>query len=417
MSTEFFKVNGIQVANIHSDSEIALFGIAIEAGSNYETPEIAGISHFAEHMFFKGTEKRNWEQINREFAKLGVNNNAYTSNNEVFYHTTCPKDNIEPVIDLMLDMLFHSTIPAEELEKERGVIAEEKKMYDDDHRSAFQEAIGDNLIVWDKGHSVIGTFDTIANIKREQFIKFLADNTNFSTMLFICSGNVPSDKLKKYIADRIPAEHPYLKTGSKGNISSALWSKAISSPNKIKLTFERENITQSNVSMLGRALSANDNCNNDAAVLYRAIGGGMYSRLFSRIREELGLCYSTGMGAYAISYPDAVISDVYAFLDPKNIDLFMEEADKILDDIIKNGISEDLFECAKVDYMAQVMRQTETSFGKASYMLRRYLSGQRGDVSERIARINDVKRETCNLLAEKLLTERNWAVMIPKEEK
>ena len=173
MGTDFFEVNGIKVANIHNDSDIALFGIGVEVGSKYEKPEIAGISHFAEHMFFKGTEKRDWRQINAEFAKLGVSNNAYTSNNEVFYHTTCPKSNIESVIDLMLDMFFNSTIPEEELEKERGVIAEEKKMYDDDHRSAFQDAIGNNLMVWDKGHATIGTFETIANIKREQFIKFL----------------------------------------------------------------------------------------------------------------------------------------------------------------------------------------------------------------------------------------------------
>ena len=114
--TDFFEVNGIKVANIHNNSDIVLFGIATLAGSNYETPEIAGIAHIAEHMFFKGTNKRDWKQISHEMAKLGVNNNAYTSSNEVFYHTTCPKENTGPVIELMLDMLFNSTIPEEELE-------------------------------------------------------------------------------------------------------------------------------------------------------------------------------------------------------------------------------------------------------------------------------------------------------------
>ena len=416
MSTDFFEVNGIRVANIHNDSDIALFGVAVQAGSNYESPEIAGISHFAEHMFFKGTESRNWKEINTTFAKLGVNNNAYTSNNEVFYHTTCPKNNIEPVIDLMLDMFFHSTIPEEELERERGVIAEEKKMYDDDPKDAFQEAIGENLFVWEKGHSVIGTFDTISNIKREQFIKFLEDKTNLGNLLFICSGNIPTDKLREYISARVPSEHPYLTNGNRNQVSNGLWSDMVNKSDKLKMVFERENVSQSSISMFGRGLAIGDNCFNDALVLYKIIGGGMYSRLFTRIREELGLCYTTGMFTYPIAYPDYVISDLYAYIDPKNVDVFMEEAEKILDDVIKNGVSEDLFQCAKIDLLASTMRQTETSYGKAYYVLKRYLNGGRGSVDERIARINDVKIGTCNQLAEKLLSQRYWSVMIPKGE-
>ncbi len=417
MSTEFFEVNGIRVANIYSDSDIALFGIAILAGSNFETPEVAGISHFAEHMAFKGTEKRDWKQIAIEFAKLGVDNNAYTSNHEVFYHTTCPKDNIEPVIDLMLDMFFHSTIPEEELEKERGVIKEEKKMYDDNPRYAFNEAMGDNFFTWDKGHSTIGTFETIESIKRDDFVKFLEKKTNLSNLLFICSGNISTDELKKYISQRIPSSHPYLVNGTQNKVGNGFWSDIINKSDKIKLVVERENITQSNVSMLGRGLSVDDTCYSDSVILYKAIGGGMYSRLFSRIREELGLCYSTGMYCGSIAYPDYVSSELYGLLDRKNIDLFIEEAEKILDDVIKNGIDEDLFQCAKIDYLASVMRRVETSFGKADFLTRYYLSGQHGNIDEKIDKIRRVKIETCNGLAERLLSgQRYWAMMIPKGE-
>jgi len=297
MTTEFFKVNGIQVANIHNSSEIALFGIAVLAGSNYETPEIAGIAHFAEHMFFKGTERRYWRQINSEMAKLGVDNNAYTSNNEVFYHTTCPKDNIEPIIDLMLDMFFHSTIPEEELEKERKVIIEEKKMYDDDPKYAFNSAMGERFFTWDKGHDTIGTFETINGINRNQFISFLEDKINLGNILFLCCGDIPTDDLKRYIAERVPAEHPYLEIGLKNDVDDSLWSDLVLDKNNQnpKFLMERENITQSNISMLTRGLSVNDTCYADSIVLYKAIGGGMFSKLFQRIREELGLCHSVGV--------------------------------------------------------------------------------------------------------------------------
>jgi len=418
MGTDFFKVNGIQVANIHNDSEIALFGIAVLAGSNYEKPETAGISHFVEHMFFKGTERRDWRQITTEFAKLGVNNNAYTWNNEVFYHTTCPKNNIEPVIDLMLDMFFHSTIPEEELEKERGVIIEEKKMYDDDPKSAFSSAIGTNLFEWEKGHDTIGTFETIKSIKREQFIKFLEDKINLGNLLFICSGDIDSDNLKKYISERVPSEHPYLTAGLQNQVGSGFWNKEVTGKDdQFKLFIERDSITQANISMMGQNISAFDNCYPASIVLMKAIGGGMYSKLFTRIREELGLCYTVGMVGYPMSYPDFVTTDLYSYLDPSNIYLFIEEAEKILDDVVKNGIDEDLFECAKVDYLASVMRNTESSMGKASFSLNRCLFGKKFQIEDGIKAIDAVTRDTVNQLAERIFTQhRYWAVMVPEEK-
>jgi predicted Zn-dependent peptidase len=214
MEIDMFKVRGINVANIHNSSGIAFFGISCLAGSNYETPKVAGISHFSEHMFFKGSEKRNWKQINEEFAKLGVSNNAYTSNTEVLYHATCPKENIEKVIALMTDMFFNSTIPKDEMEKERMVITEEKKMYEDDHKSAFSNAIGKNMFSWNVGHDTIGTFDTIKSISREQIFQYLKDKINLDNFIFVCSGDIKSEDLKQYIESNIPAKHDYLRKGN-----------------------------------------------------------------------------------------------------------------------------------------------------------------------------------------------------------
>ena len=152
---DIFNVNGLRVANIFSNSDIAFFGIAVLGGSNYETPEVAGISHFSEHIFFKGTKKRNWNKINQEFAKLGANNNAYTSNVEVLYHATCPKENIPAIIDLMTDMFFNSTFPKAEIEKERQVIKEEKKMYQDNPQYAFNSIMGEKFFQWEVGHDTI----------------------------------------------------------------------------------------------------------------------------------------------------------------------------------------------------------------------------------------------------------------------
>lgn len=416
MSVDIFRVNGIKVANIHNDSQLALFGIGVLAGSNYERPEIAGISHFGEHMFFKGTTSRDWKQLMRDFAKLGVNNNAYTNNTEVFYHTTCPVYNVENVVEIMMDMLFNSTLPEEELEKERQVIMEEKKMYDDDHAFAFESAITNGFYEWQRGHDIIGSFETISSISRSDIVDYTRSLYNPDTMILICCGDVDTDDLRTCLEKHIPTSHPYLDGTGKHDIGGGdFFTDLIKKDSKIKLDVERENTTQAQIRMVGRSLSSFDNLYPHAAVLCNAVGGGMHSMLFARIREELGLCYSVGMYQYAIEYPHDITLQLYGYTSPKNIDTFIEESEKVLQDVIKNGIDEELFECAKTDVIAAILHKTETSYGKAACLLKRFLMGKTDSVDSMVERLKGVDIATCNELAGSLLDfDYNWAIMRPK---
>jgi predicted Zn-dependent peptidase len=418
MPVEMLNVNGIKIANIKNQSGIAFFGIAVLAGSNYETPSIAGISHFAEHLYFKGTTSRNWKQINEEFAKLGVNNNAYTSNTEVLYHATCPIDNIEPTIALMLDMFFNSTIPKEELEKERNVIIEEKKMYDDDHGAAFFSAIGNNMLNWQVGHDTIGTLETINSISRDEVVQYLNDKINLDNFVFVCCGDINSTDLIRYIEKNIPSNHPYLFRKFKNNIyCDNIWSDIIRIPNKIKFIFERENITQSNAFLLANSLPSNDPMHYQEAILFKAIGGGMYSLLFAKIREELGLCYACGMTVSQVDYPKNNMSNLYGYVSPENVDKFMLESEKVLQSVMKDGLDKDIFECAKTDYLSSVLRNTETSAGKAMRLSSEILVFDNASIEDSLTKIRAVTREECNELAKKALNNQyNWTVMNPKNK-
>jgi len=409
-----FNVNGIRVVNIKNNSGIAFFGIGILNGSNFENPKVAGISHFIEHMFFKGTETRNWEQIAREFAKLGVNNNAYTSRTEVLYHATCPKENLEPVIDLLMDMFFNSTLPEEEIEKERGVIIEEKKMYDDDPKSVFNDRTLENFIVWEKGHDTIGTFDTIGSIQRSDMVDYLNTTINFNNFVFVCCGDIDTADLRRYIEKRVPSSHSFLKSGKTNSVSNELWTAAIDNKAIPSFEYKRDNIEQSSVLRVNGGLSHFDNCYYTSAMLNKCLGGGMYSSLFAKLREELGLCYSCGLINIPIAYPHHTINYLYGYTSPNNVDSFIEEGENILKSVIKNGIDSELFECAKADLLGSILRRTETSSGKALFLLPRYLF-QRGTNVEVVAgKIRDIKIEDCNALVEKLYNdEGNWAVMNP----
>jgi predicted Zn-dependent peptidase len=417
MTTEIFKTNnGITVANIKNESSMALFGIVVLAGSNYETPEVAGIGHYVEHVGFKGSEKRNWKQINEEFAKMGSSPNAYTSNSEIFYHSACPKESIPQAIELMSDLFFNSTIPVEEMEKERNVIIEEKKMYEDDPKGAFTIMLGEKFFQWNIGHDVIGTFDSIKSITRQQILDYKKDKTSLDNFVFICSGNIDSKDLKKYIEDNTPKEHIYLRSVGTNDLAGGMWTDIINKEDKVKFLLEKENITQSMVYMMMPALSADDSMYYSEAVLYKACGGGMYSRLFSKIREELGLCYSVGMYGQSLSYPDRRIANLYGYTSPENVDLFIEESEKVLKEVMKNGLDQNIFECAKTDYLASVLRHTETSVGKAMYLVNKLLVNKKGNIEDIVKGIREVKIENCNKLAEKLLNQQyNWAVMNPKK--
>ena len=415
---DMFKVRGINVANIHNQSGIAFFGIAVLAGSNYETPEVAGCSHYGEHMYFKQTTTRNWKQINEEFAKLGISNNAYTSNTEVMYHATCPKENLEKTIALMSDLFFNSTIPVDEMEKERMVIAEEKKMYDDDPSSAFNSAMSESLFSWNVGHDTIGTFDTIKSITRDQIIKYLNSKTNLDNFVFICAGNIDSKDLANYIEKNIPKKHNYLKKGKGLNSidTSHIWNKnVLKNPNKIKFLMERANMTQSNVQMMFDSLPDGDKLRHAETILFKACGGGMFSKLFARIREELGLCYAVGMFSQVVSYPDIKIATLYGLTSPENVDKFMLESEKILKDVRINGLDDNIFECAKTDYLSSVYRQIETSEGKARFLTKKLLVYKTASIEDIINDIKAVTKDDCHKVAKKLFKQEfRWAVMNPK---
>jgi predicted Zn-dependent peptidase len=142
----------------------------------------------------------------------------------------------------------------------------------------------------------------------------------------------------------------------------------------------------------------------------------MFSRLFARIRQELGLCYAVGMYTYPLSYPDRRIMSVYGYTSPGNNDQFIEECEKVLRETVKSGLDEDIFECAKTDYLAAVLRRTETSEGKAMYLVKKLLVTRGGSVEDVLDRIRAVTIKGCNDLIPRLLdVQYNWAMMVPKK--
>jgi len=411
----FTVINNIKVIHIPHPSQLVTFGIGTLNGSNFENSPYAGISHFAEHLYFKGTTTRTWKDINYIFAKNGANHNAYTSNTEVFYHATCPTYNMFNIVELMLDMFFNSTYPVDEIEKERNVITEEKKMTIDEPYNYFYNQIGDNLFCWEKGHDTIGTFETIANIKQNHIFEYLKTSISYENLIFVCCGDIDFVDLCKCIEKNIPSQHDFLKKTKRNIVTDEFWrNKPLNSKNYLKIV--KDNLKQAYMGRVFRGLSLFDLKAPEISVFLRALGGGSYSLLFERIREELGLCYSIYLTHITMAFPDHISYCVGGETSKEHIGLFIEETENIFKKVIKDGISNDLFECAKNSLISVLMSVSETTMSTTSFMIERLLFDNHKKIEDRIKDIKNVTLNDCNSVSEAILnSDYNWAVMTDGE--
>ena len=170
--------NGMTIAHEKMDEiDSVIVQVAVPVGSQNELREEGGISHFLEHMAFKGTEKRTYKQLAEEVDNVGGITNAFTSKEYTQYFIKVLKKDVEMVFDILSDMLFNSSYPQEEIEKERGVILQEKAMYEDDPSSVnedlfYLKAYGDTAF----GRSIIGTTENIKRFTRDDFINYRLKN-------------------------------------------------------------------------------------------------------------------------------------------------------------------------------------------------------------------------------------------------
>ncbi len=266
--------------------------VAFPVGSRYENDKIAGASHFVEHMLFKGTQKRPTHlEISRELEAQGAEFNAFTGKDSTVYYIKIDGKKINLALDLLSDMVFNSKIDEEEVKKEKGVIFEEKKMYEDNPRmhvdSLFEQVMyGKN----DLGRDIVGTNDSLKKITREDLWNYYRGSYVPENAFIGIAGNFGKDvnaKIEKYFGKIKKSE--VKKWFAKNKFQRI-------NPFKNKSLFERvlvqtRKIDQTNVLLGFPGLNYYDKRRYVLEVLLNILGGGMSSRLFTEIREKRGLAY------------------------------------------------------------------------------------------------------------------------------
>jgi predicted Zn-dependent peptidase len=276
--------NGLRVvtAPMPQAKSVACF-VMLAAGSRYETKDTNGIAHFAEHMFFKGTEKRpTAREIAGEIDSIGGEFNAFTGKEYTGYYVKCAAEHRDIALDVLIDMLRHSKFDPEEIEREKGVIVEEMNMYYDTPRD-YVDGVYDELLYDDTplGWDIIGRKETVRAAKRETFIDYLERWYRAPRIVAGVAGNLGNGlipQLEELLGD--------VRNGTTGEPPPAEWQQEAP---QVKLHTKQSDQAHIRVGVHSYPIVHPDRY--ALGLLATVLGGGMSSRLFTEVRERRGLAY------------------------------------------------------------------------------------------------------------------------------
>lgn len=282
--------NGLRVltAPMHDTKATAVL-IMVGAGSRYEGDDIAGMSHFLEHMFFKGTKKRpSYLDVSKELDSLGAHFNAFTGQEYTGYYVHAAADQFPKSLDILADMLLNGTLPEREIVKEKGVITEELNMYWDMPQSAVAQTI--DKLLFDSnplGRPIVGTKQTISATTRAKLLDYKKRYYKPSNMVIAIAGN-PANQNWLQLAERY--------FGSLEDKKTPTYKPFLS--HQIKPNFEliKRKTDQAHFVVAWHGIKRTDPSRPTLKVLNNLMGGMMSSRLFDEIREKRGLAYYVGSG-------------------------------------------------------------------------------------------------------------------------
>ena len=276
--------NGLRIITVPmQESQTAMVMIMVETGSEYEDKKINGLSHFLEHMCFKGTKKRTGRELSYELDALGAQNNAFTGETYTGYYAKARFKKVKQILDIISDMYLNPTFPEEDIEIERGVILEEINMYKDMHAVCAAELYNE-LLFGDQpaGRKIIGTEKNIKAFQRSDFVKYHQDHYVPQKTTVIISGNINEKEIIKEVTKRFGALE-------KGKVIKKPKIKFNQKYSKVKINNKK--IDQTHMVLGFRAFDIYDKRNVALDVATTVLGRGMSSRLFVKMRDELGLCY------------------------------------------------------------------------------------------------------------------------------
>lgn len=396
--------NGVRIVleNIPTVRSAAI-GVWIKTGSRNETPELNGVSHFLEHMFFKGTTTRNAREIAESFDSIGGQVNAFTSKEYTCYYAKVMDNHASYALEILADMFFNSTFDEEELKKEKNVVYEEIKMYDDTPddivHDLLSKAVYENHPL---GYPILGTESTLETFNSETLKKYVHDMYTPDKVVISIAGNV-DEKL-------IQEVESYFGSYQGGEDRLELVKPAFHE-NRITRKKETE---QAHLCLGFKGLEIGNDKTYSLVTLNNILGGSMSSRLFQEVREQRGLAYS--VYSYHSSYQDTGLVTVYGGTGTSQLDSLYETIQETLDTLKRDGITEKELRNSKEQLKGSLMLSLESTNSRMSRNGKNELMlGEHRSLDDIIVKIDEVTEDSVNELANQIFTEHSLSLVSPLE--
>src|SRR5271154_4599917 len=340
----------------------ASIGIWLETGSRDETPQSNGISHFIEHMVFKGTKHRSAEEIARQVDSIGGNMDAFTSKECICFNVKVLDENVPVALEILCDLVLHPTFTEEDIARERGVILEEIKMDEDNPDYLVHEIFTQNF--WKDhplGKPILGTKETVRKFERDTLMDFYGGRLPGGNMIFSAAGNIEHDNFVEQVSRRFDS----LPAGQSPRPDAPPKTAA-----RINLR-NKKSLEQVQLCLGVPAPPVADESRYITLVLNTLLGGGMSSRLFQTIREERGLAYAiySDLNPYSDTGSLCVYAGTSADRAVQVIDLVMAEFSRLKHEILPA----DELRRAKDQLKGNLLLSLESSMSRMSNLARQQM--------------------------------------------
>lgn len=400
--------NGIRILFKHAASTITHCAFIVNAGSRDELEHQTGLAHFIEHLLFKETERRNTSQILNRLELVGADLNAYTTKEYTCIHASFLNQHLERSIDLFEDILFHSTFPEDEQEKERGVILDEIASYLDQPEEAIQDDFEALLF---KGHpigqNILGTPETVARLNLDDINQFIATNYNTHQMVFAVFGNYDFKKVVK-LSEKYFGAVPVNNAG-KLRIKPGI--------NGCERHIFTKPISQTHCVMGSQAYASSHKNKNALLLLNNLLGGmGMSSRLNLEIREKYGIAYTIESNYTPLT--DTGIFSIYFGTDSEKAGKAAKLVHKELKKLRDSKLGTLQLHQAKEKFIGQIALAEENRMGLIISMAKSLLDFNCVDTLQQIFdKINAVTAEQLLEISNEIFDERRMITLLfePKQ--
>ena len=398
--------NGLRLVVKKMDGLLSVsMGILVGTGSCYETAEENGISHYIEHMMFKGTQKRNAFEISDAMDRIGAQVNAFTSKDITCYYAKSTSEHVGDAFEILADFVTHSTFPEEEMEREKGVVLEEIAMTEDTPDDLCLDVLAEAYFGNEGyGRTILGPAENVRRFSRLDLCDYIAERYNPENIVVSFAGNIEpalaEELVEKYLAPEFEKRAFAPRTKKLARCGQSL--------------LRTKDIEQVHIAFAYPSFPREDKRMDAALIVNTVLGGGMSSRLFQRVREQMGLAYT--VYSYISSFTEGGILTVYAGVNPSNVTKACHAIMDTIEELRREKITQDEFIRGKEQLKSSIiLAQENTASQMIAYGKHMLYNDAVLDLEQRVRHIGELTMEDCvQALAESFRREQMAAAAVGK---